>query len=59
MRNVRQQVISPVRNPHSLCLAQPGIFRIFLFSCSVHGMFLFVCLVLVFVGRAVCGILLP
>lgn len=29
------------------------------FSCSVHGTFLFVCLVLVFVGRAVHGILVP
>ena len=47
MRNVRQQVISPVRSPCSLSLTQPGIFRIFLAIFLLSPWDVFVWLVLV------------
>lgn len=48
MRNIRQQVTSPVRSPCSLSLAQPGIFRIFLSVFLLSPWDVFVWLVLVF-----------
>lgn len=55
-RNIRQQTISPVRNPCSLSLAQPGIFGIILsiFLLSPRKDFFFF-----FFGHAACRILVP
>lgn len=54
-RNIRQQTISPVRNPCSRSLAQPGIFGIILsiFLLSPRKDFFF------FFCHAACRILVP